>query len=375
MVLTFSNLPGKNKPMSVTVSYVSKFSGVAFGTHSESRLVRDGFAPKFSGLLAALLVLGSALGPGRGAESNAPPPAAALIAETNLQEVLRAQAQLQEAFRATQQAVDQNGLETKAALARTAEALSKAFETAQDTFAAQRTRDWEVAQRSNRAMLIVASAFAVTGLLALVVMTYFQWRASSKLTRLSTGWLASGFLGPGPQAPALGPGDWRRAAGDPAGQSNLRLLEALEQLDQRLHAFKRAISSGGNGLLPAPDRASAAKGFASGHANEECRIPRLLNQANALLGEANVEAAIACLDEVLAQNPDHTEALVKKGAALERLHKLNEAIECYDRAIAVDESMTLAHLHKGGLCNRLERFKEALECYEKALRTHDQRTS
>ncbi len=78
---------------------------------------------------------------------------------------------------------------------------------------------------------------------------------------------------------------------------------------------------------------------------------------------------------MLALDPNHTEALVKKGAALERLHKLNEAIECYDRAIAVDGSMTTAYLYKGGLYNRLERFKEALQCYEKALRTHDQRRS
>ena len=74
-------------------------------------------------------------------------------------------------------------------------------------------------------------------------------------------------------------------------------------------------------------------------------------------------------------DPDHSEALVKKGAALERLQKLNEAIECYDRAIAVDSSMTTAYLYKGGLYNRLERFKEALQCYEKALHTHDQRGS
>jgi tetratricopeptide (TPR) repeat protein len=90
------------------------------------------------------------------------------------------------------------------------------------------------------------------------------------------------------------------------------------------------------------------------------------------LDKSNPEAALARLEEVLSLNPHHSEALVRKGATLERLHKLNEAIECYDQAIAVDDTMTIAYLHKGGLCNRLERFKEALECYEKALRTHDQ---
>ena len=64
---------------------------------------------------------------------------------------------------------------------------------------------------------------------------------------------------------------------------------------------------------------------------------------------------------------------MKKGAALERLRKLDEAIVCYDRAIAADASLTVAHLYKAGLLNRMERFNEALECYEKALRTQETR--
>jgi len=72
---------------------------------------------------------------------------------------------------------------------------------------------------------------------------------------------------------------------------------------------------------------------------------------------------------VLTLDPRNTEAFVKKGAALEKLKRLEDAVVCYDRAIAVDESMTLAYLYKGGVYNQLERFGEALQCYEKALRT------
>ena len=64
---------------------------------------------------------------------------------------------------------------------------------------------------------------------------------------------------------------------------------------------------------------------------------------------------------------------MKKGAALERLRKLDEAIACYDRAIAADGSLTVAYLYKGGLFNRMERFSEALECYEQALHTQEAR--
>ena len=65
---------------------------------------------------------------------------------------------------------------------------------------------------------------------------------------------------------------------------------------------------------------------------------------------------------------------VKKGAALEKLGKLDEAIECYDRAIALDQSMTMAYLCKGGVFNRLERYGEAVQCYEQALRTQQHPT-
>jgi tetratricopeptide (TPR) repeat protein len=63
--------------------------------------------------------------------------------------------------------------------------------------------------------------------------------------------------------------------------------------------------------------------------------------------------------------------LLKKGAALEKLNKLNEAIECYDHAIAADSSVTIAYLYKGGVYNRMERFDEALNCYEQALHTQE----
>jgi tetratricopeptide (TPR) repeat protein len=73
----------------------------------------------------------------------------------------------------------------------------------------------------------------------------------------------------------------------------------------------------------------------------------------------------------LGLEPEHAEALVKKGGALEKLGRTDEAIACYDRAIAADETLTIAHLHKGGLFNRLARYDEALECYEQALRTQE----
>ncbi len=284
--------------------------------------------------------------------------------------------QIQEQLQATLLAVEQNRQEAKEAATRNAETLSKGLQVLQEAFSAQRAREFEALQRSNKAMLIVAGTFAAISLLAMLIITWFQWRTSNSLADISTALPLNRGLGPTAELAALGAGDWRLALGDRAEQSNSRLLDALEQLDKRIHEFKRTICSNANGEpAAAPDRASAATASGPSPANERARISELLNQARSMMNLQNVEAAVACLDEVLALEPNHADALVQKGAALERLHKLNEAIECYDRAIAADGAMTIAHLHKGGLYNRLERFKEALQCYEKALRTHEQRGS
>ena len=89
----------------------------------------------------------------------------------------------------------------------------------------------------------------------------------------------------------------------------------------------------------------------------------------ALLTSNRPDKALVCFEEALKLDPGNTDALVKKGAALEHLKRFEEAIECYDRAIAANRGMTVAYLHKGAVCNQLERFSEALECYEQALRT------
>ena len=62
-------------------------------------------------------------------------------------------------LRATQLAIEQNRLETKAAAIQNAEALSKGLQAIQQAFAAQRAQDLEAMQRSNKVMLIVVGIF------------------------------------------------------------------------------------------------------------------------------------------------------------------------------------------------------------------------
>jgi hypothetical protein len=165
--------------------------------------------------VAALWLLLSAASWGSlGAETNSPPPpATSSIAESNSPALLQAYQQVQEQLRLTQLAIEQNRQEIKAAATQNAESLSKALESIQEGFAAQRARDLEAMQRFNKVILIVVGTFAGMSLLTLLMMSYFQWRMSKGLAEITAALPAALGLGAGPTAPAL----------NPAGQLNLRL--------------------------------------------------------------------------------------------------------------------------------------------------------
>jgi hypothetical protein len=223
-------------------------------------------------------------------------------------------------------------------------------------------------------MVLVGGIFAAVASLVLLLVGYFQWRISKAWTQISG--MLRGSLGLG-HASSYGPlvQGGSSAATGLADSSNSHLINVLQQLETRVQSLEHHSaappSTAGNGdpVMPTPHPSAAT--MATPGSEPQPRIIAWLEQGQSLLKQNNWQGALECFDEVLALAPDHTEALVKKGAALERMKKVNEAFECYDHAIAVDDSMTTAYLHKGGLCNRLERFKEALECYEKALRTQD----
>jgi tetratricopeptide (TPR) repeat protein len=336
--------------------------------------------------LIYLIMAGIALAfifPAAAADTNAPRTAQ----DTNSEEVLRAYLQLQEQLHATQLAVEQNRREYQEAAAQNEEALANRLRAIEQALAAQRSRELDAMQSSNRVMLIVAGSFAVVGFVAMLIMAYFQWRTVNGLAELSATLPAGRALGFGGGLPALGTGELHIGNPAAAEQSNARLLGALGQLEKRLYELEHAATthtveatgptksgngdSNGNGhSLSQEHGAGSSAETATGDAGQ---IRALLVKGESLLDRNEAEAALACFDELLALAPNHAEGLVKKGAALEKLQKPTEAIACYDRAIATDASMTIAYLHKGGLCNRLERFNDALQCYEQALRTQEKR--
>ncbi len=201
--------------MSVIASYASRLSGATSGVRSKCRGVKIHLDLFVRVVVASPLLLFAASWESVGAESNPPPAAASQIQGTNSQEVVQAYLQLQEQLRVTQLAVDQSGQKTKEAVAQTAEALSNALQTMQETFANQRARDGEAMRRSNNAMLIVTGTFAAIGILAMLIMTCFQWRTSKSLAGISTAWHTSRGSGPASDVAALDPGEWELGFGRP----------------------------------------------------------------------------------------------------------------------------------------------------------------
>ena len=319
-----------------------------------------------------------------GAETNSPALIPATAAETNAQDTLRAFLQLQEQLHATQLAIERGRKEADAAAAENAKAFATRLQGIEQALTQQRAQELEAMQSSNRAMLFVGGLFAALGLLAMLFTAYFQWRTINRLAQISAALPVAHALGAGSPIAALGAGDGPMVTVGPVEQSNRRLLGALEQLEKRIHQLEHTpnppLHEGASLAQAAPATAYSSSGETSATAPADAAaapdavcIAMLLGKGQSLLNHDQAEEALACFDQVLALEPNHPEALVKKGAAFERLRKLDDAIACYDQAIAADGSMTVAYLYKGGLFNRLERFGEALQCYEQALRTQDNR--
>lgn len=342
--------------------------------------------PAGSAVVVALLVLSTLAGFDSAVAGEAVTNSAAVAAETNSQETLRAYLQLQEQLHLTQLAIEQNRREARDTAAQNSDLLAGRLQTIEKALESQRTRELSEMQTSNRSMLVVAGTFAGIGFLAMFLMAFFQWRTVNRLTEISGTPAGSRLLGGGPTLETGGiPGP--QAAAGQVERSSVRLLGALDQLEKRLNQLEntthtplaeniqseraegRLSLSSGNGS--SGESSSHHGPETNGHSAESERINVLLGKGQSMLSLDDPQSAIACFEEVLTLDPKNAEAWVRKGAALERLQQLDQAIDCYDHAIAADGSMTIAYLHKGGLFNRMERFNDALDCYEKALRTQE----
>jgi tetratricopeptide (TPR) repeat protein len=321
------------------------------------------------------------------AETNSvssPPPAEAA---TPVAITMNGYLQIQEQLHATQLSLESNREEAAVTAQRNADATAARIQALEQTIAAQHAADVEAARKAQQFFLILAGTFGVVGLGIVVLMIYFQWLAFSQIVELSRQQTSALALanGNGRALPTVATvAELAAPVRAAVENSNARLFNVVDRLEKRLLELEqtaRAPLAGTTSTSVAPKQNNAAQNGNSPDAKgreakdrEEC-VANLLAEGQALLEANEPEKALECFDVALKLQPDHGDALIKKGGALEKLARLDEAIACYDRAIEANDAMTIAYLHKGGLFNRMARYDEALQCYERALQTQEKNSA
>jgi tetratricopeptide (TPR) repeat protein len=301
-------------------------------------------------------------------------------------------AQLQEQLRLTQMAMEN-------AAKNNSELLSARIQSLEQTIAAQHTADLETAQKTQQFTLLFGGLLAVLTLAVLLLMAYFQWRALAQLVEISKNHSPS-FSLPGVSSVTTATVSQMAAPGRLAVEnSNNRLLGTVERLERRIAEMEQASraqlpaaeKSGPIPPTPVPAPPSVPPVETNGHGpapvvkptstatpspknlddREEC-IANLIAEGQSLLNNNESGKALECFEAALGLHPNHCEALVKKGTALERLGQFDEALACYDLSIK-SSATTIAYLQKGGLLNRMSRYDDALKCYEFALNAQDKK--
>ena len=321
-----------------------------------------------------VLLLALLIAPAWSAEESepvAPPPptnelSAEAVAELQqyLQKQERANLVLQDKLQTLQWNLEETRAQAEAATRRNAETLATRLRAIEQTLTANRDREIETMQKSNRFLLTVAGVFGCVGIFAMVFTAWFLLRAMNRLAEV-----AAAFPPSMPHA-TIGLAAGRHELALPA-EGN-RLLGAIDRLEKRIYQLEHTSSSAARGDEADSNGSSTTLAIVvppPGSLDEHDRFSALLAKGESLHDNAEYDEALACFDEALAIKPGEPTALVKRGNVMERLKRWDEALNCYNQALAVDGSLTLAYLYKGGVYNQLEQFSEALECYEQALRT------
>jgi tetratricopeptide (TPR) repeat protein len=322
--------------------------------------------------MTLLLLLAVAVPLGLSAEDTNAPVASA--GSTGTDDATRAYLQLQEDVHSTRLAVESNRAEAELAATRTADEVRSLEQSI-----SQRTARLEGMQSSNQLILAFLISISGAGLLVLGLTVFFQSRAVRRLEEISAALPSAAAVWPVMRSMGAFDAAAREALAGPE-HATARLLATIDRLERRIAELERVgrrtlndhpdADTPASAPPPEPEPADQS-GNGATPADQAPLIAELLGKGQRLLDANDAAGALAVFDEALALEPNHAEALVKKGVALEQMRQTAEAIDCYDRAIAADDSLTIAYLHKAGLCHRLERFNEAMECYEQALRTQE----
>jgi tetratricopeptide (TPR) repeat protein len=302
-------------------------------------------------LLTVGLLLSVSLWNARGAEtapdfpSPTPPTVAAPTPESPetrrlLESSLRLQQQLQDNLAASERA----RIEATAAARTNTEALAAQLRALEKSVADRQESQAKALEKTAGSLLTAAAVCAGAGLLALIA---FAWAQLRGMNRLATAVVNAQQLGlaQAPPQQLL------------AESASLQLFNALDRLEKRIgeleHTPSHALLHEFGGGAADPSAAPSLKA--------------LIGKGQVLMNLGQHDAALACYQKALAEDPHHVDGLMKKAAALERLVRLEEALVCYDTVLAIRPDFTQAQLAKASVLNQLERFTEALNCFETAI--------
>jgi tetratricopeptide (TPR) repeat protein len=86
-----------------------------------------------------------------------------------------------------------------------------------------------------------------------------------------------------------------------------------------------------------------------------------------LLDQGDNPKALIVFENLIAQNPDYTNAWYGKADALTALGRYPEAILAYDQVISIEPDDYTSWYKKGNVLKRVNRSEEALQAYQKAI--------
>ena len=81
--------------------------------------------------------------------------------------------------------------------------------------------------------------------------------------------------------------------------------------------------------------------------------------------DGNWAGAIIEFDKILALKPDHEQALINKGIALDELGEKLKSLECFDQVLKNNPNQVDGWYNKGVTLGSMERLEEAIACFQK----------
>lgn len=123
----------------------------------------------------------------------------------------------------------------------------------------------------------------------------------------------------------------------------------------------------GTCLLKSGRDREAAASFKKAVTLNPNHVKSRLRMAEAFMGRGALEPTLKVLEEVFAFAPHSVDALLIKGACLEKAHRMDEAVWAYECALKTKPNSQAGHLALGRLFRTLARTKEALPHLRKAV--------